>query len=83
MRVTRGVDLLMTVGEKAGHDAHCGACGSLLNSVVRDGAFVHVPMGTLVDEPTIRPSMHIYVGSKAHWFEITDHLPRFDTLPDA
>ncbi|MGI4959803.1 MAG: GFA family protein, partial [Janthinobacterium lividum] len=35
----------------------------------------------LVDEPSIRPSMHIFVGSKAPWFEITDGLPQFDELP--
>jgi hypothetical protein len=56
-------------------------CGSLLYSVVRDGKFVHVPMGTLVDDTTIRPTRHIFVGSKAPWFTITDDLPQYDTLP--
>ena len=54
-----------------------GVCGSLLFSVVRDGAFVHVAMGSLVDAPSIRPTEHIFVGSKAPWFEITDDLPQF------
>jgi len=45
--------------------------------VVRDGAFVHVAMGTLVDDPAIRPSKHIFVGSKAPWFTITDDLPQY------
>jgi hypothetical protein len=35
-------------------------------------------MGSLVDVPTIRPSSHIFVGSKAPWFEITDDLPQFE-----
>jgi hypothetical protein len=52
--------------------------GSLLYSVVRDGAFVHVTMGTLVDTPSIRPSKHIFVGSKAPWFTITDDLPQYE-----
>ncbi len=47
-------------------------------SVVRDGAFLHVSMGSLVDAPTIRPTHHIFVGSKAPWFEIADDLPQFD-----
>ena len=34
-------------------------------------------MGTLTDEPTIRPSKHIFVGSKAPWFTITDDLPQY------
>ena len=54
----------------------------MLYSVVRDGAYVHVAMGTLVDDPTIRPSMHIFVGSKAKWYQITDDLPQFEALPD-
>ena len=57
--------------------AHCGKCGSLLYSVVREGAFVHVAMGTLVDDPSIRPTAHIFVGSKASWFAITDDLPQY------
>jgi hypothetical protein len=50
----------------------------LLYSVVRDGAFVHVAMGTLVDDPTIRPTKHIFVGSKARWFTISDDLPQYE-----
>jgi hypothetical protein len=43
---------------------------------VLDGAFVHVALGTLVDEPSIRPTEHIFVGSKAPWYDITDELPQ-------
>src|SRR5215217_3504243 len=50
----------------------------LLVFVVRDGAYVHVALGSLVDAPTIRPGGHIFVGSKASWFEITDDLPQFE-----
>ena len=78
LRVTRGEDRLTRFGGEGGHDAHCEVCGSLLYSVVRDGAYVHVPMGTLVDDPSIRPTVHIFVGSKAPWFRITDDLPQFD-----
>jgi len=77
-RVVEGGDNLMIYGEEAGHDAHCRRCGSLLYSVVREGAFVHVAMGTLVDDPSIRPAAHIFVGSKAPWFEITDGLPQYE-----
>jgi hypothetical protein len=76
-RVTSGEDDLMIHGEAANHDAHCRHCGSLLYSLVRGGAFVHVAMGTLVDSPSIRPTAHIFVGSKAPWFSITDDLPQY------
>jgi hypothetical protein len=81
LTVTRGADGLLVYGEEAKNDTHCRACGSLLYSVVRDGAFVHVPMGTLVDAPSIRPSRHIFVGSKAPWFAITDDLPQHEEFP--
>ena len=76
-RLTQGADNLLTFGDETGHDARCKICGSYLYSVVRDGAFVHVAMGTLMDDPTIRPSAHIFVGSKAPWFTITDDLPQY------
>ena len=77
LRITKGEDNLMIVGEANANDTHCSLCGSLLYSVVRDGAFVHVAMGTLVDDPGIRPRAHIFVGSKAPWFTITDDLAQY------
>jgi hypothetical protein len=78
LTITDGLDDLAVFGDEDLNDARCGECGSFLFSVVRDGAFVHVSMGSLVDAPTIRPTEHIFVGSKAPWFEITDDLPQFD-----
>jgi hypothetical protein len=80
LKLTRGADQLLIYGEETGHDAHCGKCGSLLYSLVREAQFVHVTLGTLVDSPTIRPSAHIYVGSKAAWYTITDDLPQHQEL---
>jgi hypothetical protein len=72
----------MIVGEDIGHDARCGTCGAFLFSVVRDGAFVHVAMGSLIDTPSIRPKEHIFVASKADWFTITDDLPQYEEFPE-
>ena len=77
--VIKGKKQVLIFGdENASHDVHCKVCGSLLYSVVGDGAIVHVTLGTLVDDPAIRPQAHIFVGDKAPWFEITDHLPQHD-----
>lgn len=76
-RLTEGENGLLIFGDASGHDAHCGRCGSLLYSLVREAAYVHVAMGTLVDSPSIRPTAHIFVGSKAEWFTITDDLPQY------
>jgi hypothetical protein len=78
LEITEGLDDVAVFGEEELNDTRCGTCGSFLFSVVRNGAFVHVAMGSLVDAPTIRPTEHIFVGSKAAWFEITDDLPQFD-----
>ena len=75
--VVIGADSLTIYGGEAAHNAHCRHCGSMLYSLVRDGAFIHVTMGTLLDAPTIRPSAHIFVGSKAPWHAITDDLPQY------
>ncbi len=76
LEVTEGRDSLLIFGEPDEHNTRCGVCGSLLYSVVRGGAYVHVALGSLVDAPAIRPTEHIFVGSKAPWFEITDDLPQ-------
>jgi hypothetical protein len=76
LEVTEGSDKLLVFGDDDLNHTRCGVCGSLLFSVVRDGAYVHVAMGSLVDDPSIRPAGHIFVGSKAPWFEITDDLPQ-------
>jgi hypothetical protein len=78
LSVTAGAGDMMIFGGPDNHDAHCRACGSLLYSLVRDGAYVHVALGTLVDDPAIRPTAHIFVGSKAPWFTITDDLPQYE-----
>ena len=78
LELTDGADRLLVVGEEDANHTRCGVCGSLLYSVVRDGEYVHVAMGSLVDAPSIRPTAHIFVGSKAPWFEITDDLPQHD-----
>ena len=78
LSITEGRDNLLIFGEENAHDVRCKKCGSFLYSLVREGAFVHVTMGTLVDTPRIRPTAHIFVGSKAPWFTITDHLPQHE-----
>jgi hypothetical protein len=81
LRIVTGADQLLRFGDELTHDAHCRICGSLLYSVVRAGAFVHVTLGTLLDPPAIRPSAHIFVGSKAPWFSISDDLPQHAEFP--
>lgn len=81
LEITDGRETVLIVGEEDGNHTRCALCGSLLFSVVREGAYVHVALGSLVDAPSIRPTKHIMVSQKAPWFEITDGLPQFEQLP--
>lgn len=81
LQIVEGADRLLVWPEPDRGHVRCGVCGGFLYSVVRAGKWVHVGMGTLEDEPTIRPELHIHVASKAPWFEITDDLPQYAELP--
>jgi hypothetical protein len=77
-RLSRGRDSLLIYGEAGEHDARCARCGSLLYSLVLEGSRIHVALGSLRDTPSISPQAHIFVGSKAPWYEITDGLPQYE-----
>lgn len=81
LRVTAGAASLLVAGDADGAYAmRCRECFSLLYWTPRDGTF-RVPYGALVDPPTLEPMGHMFVGSKAPWYEIRDDLPRFDEYP--
>ncbi|WP_421951771.1 GFA family protein [Pelagibacterium sp.] len=84
LSITSGQDNVLRYGGVApgeSHDIHCKLCGSLLYSIVQKGTRANVSLGTLTDAPSIRPTMHIFVGSKAPWYEITDDLPQHERFP--
>ena len=82
LRVTKGAGSLSVIGDAdAVHAMHCRACLSLLYWTVRDGAYVRIPYGSFIDEPTLKPTAHMFVGSKASWHEILDDLPQHDQYP--
>ena len=56
----------------------CQDCGSSLFVEKLQEGLVHVRMGTLDGASPVQPMAHVFVGSKADWFEITDGLPQFE-----
>lgn len=79
LRVVCGSERTLIFGEfAANHDVHCGICGSFLYSVLNQGTHLHLTLGTLTDEPSIRPTAHIFVADKAPWHQITDALPQYE-----
>ena len=79
-RFTRGEDRL---GSYKVPDAQffmqvfCRSCGSPMPRVDTGRGFVVIAMGAVDADPGVRPRNHIFVASKAPWFEITDALPQF------
>ena len=77
-RLIAGRDLLTEYESSPGKfRAFCARCGSpILSRWTAHPDFVRIRLGTLDDDPGSRPLLHVWVGSKAPWFEITDELPR-------
>jgi len=82
LQVTAGNKHLLIEGECSdGYGARCGRCYAFLFAAVRGRQYVHVSLGVLAGTPSRLPDHHIYVGSKAPWYQITDELPQYDELP--
>lgn len=41
----------------------------------------YVAMGTMDGDPKLPPAYHIFVGSKAPWYQINDSADRYDEFP--
>jgi hypothetical protein len=55
----------------------CRTCGCPVPQAGRDGQRLWVPVGALDDDPELRISGHIWVGSKAKWEVICGDAPQF------
>jgi hypothetical protein len=61
--------------------AFCRQCGGKVPRISKERGIVVVPMSALDTDPGIRPTAHIFVASKAPWFEITDQLTQYPGAP--
>jgi hypothetical protein len=57
----------------------CGDCGSAL-FLISDGypGYVCIKAGSLDDASELKPEMHIYIGSKLPWVQLSDGLPQYE-----
>jgi hypothetical protein len=60
----------------------CARCGSVVPDGVARNGRVTLPAGSFDGDPGARPLAHIFVASKAPWYEIADSLPRFAAYPE-
>lgn len=65
----------------SGHRPFCGICGSVAPMRLPAMQLVCAPAGNLQGEMDTRPTAHMFVGSKAPWYTITDTLPQHETFP--
>ena len=64
------------------HRGFCRVCGSpILSKFDAHPAYYGLPLGTLDEDPGVRPGLHVHVASKAPWFTITDDLPQLPEGP--
>lgn len=68
-------------GAKFFAHAYCKTCGSSVPRARVDGSVYNVPVGSLNQSPGIEAKGHIFIGSKADWFEVTGDLPQWDEMP--
>jgi hypothetical protein len=61
--------------------AFCRRCGGALPRLSTELKGAIVPAGSLDSYPGMQPLAHIFVGSKADWFDITDRLPQYAEYP--
>ena len=56
----------------------CRQCGATLQYMSdKSPDNLEIALGVLDDDPGVRPTHHIFVASKAPWFEIADGLPQY------
>jgi hypothetical protein len=88
LRWLRGENLVKYYETPGGYQrGFCRECGSpILNRTAPNSkraaqspqslSQYGIPLAILDDSP-VRPECHVFVGSKAPWFEITDKLPQY------
>jgi hypothetical protein len=59
----------------------CARCGSPVPTVVPDFGLVLIPAGSVDTSLRSPTAVHIHVGSKAVWHDITDSAPQFAEMP--
>jgi len=59
----------------------CSECGSRVARQTPGSDTVLLPLGSLDDEPALKPQAHIFTDSRAGWSCSGDDLPTFPEMP--
>jgi hypothetical protein len=78
-RWTKGEDQIAEYQDTPGYVVRfCRTCGSPAPSLLEDHGLMFLHVGALDGDPGTTLSHHIFVGSKAPWYEIGDGLPQHE-----
>jgi hypothetical protein len=81
-RWVRGEDAIAKYkSSEHGVRMYCRQCGSVAPTLMPEAGLAIAPAGNLDGDPGIRPQGHMFVGSKAAWYTITDSLPQHAAMP--
>jgi hypothetical protein len=81
-RWVSGEDSICTYKTQSGGSrSFCRICGSVTPSFMSSMNLVALPAGNLDGDLGIKPQSHIFAGSKASWYEISDSLPQHAGFP--
>jgi hypothetical protein len=78
-RFLSGEDLIVQYESTPGSfRGFCRVCGSMAPGKAPYLQTASIPAGLLDDDPGVRPILHVFAGSKAPWWEITDGLRQYE-----
>lgn len=82
-RIAKGEKSLRSYRNEAGvHRVFCGNCGSpIIGHRENAPEIVRLRIGTLDTPIEAKVSAHIFVGSKAEWYDIHDDAPQYEERP--
>ncbi|MEY4561238.1 MAG: hypothetical protein RLZZ618_515 [Pseudomonadota bacterium] len=83
LRVTSGAELITEFASSpTRRKCFCSRCGSpLFIRRTNLPEFMVIALAVLDDDAQQGPERHVFVGSKASWHAITDHLPQYQIYP--
>ncbi len=74
-------DVQTYASSEHGQRYFCGTCGSVAPTLAPQMELAVLPAGNLQGTLGIKPQAHMFVGSKASWYTISDSLPRYEEYP--
>ncbi len=74
-----GQNIVTGFKHRTGFNSHfCSICGSPVPNKLRKSEYIWIPAGLLEDSENLEIVLHLYVGSKSHWEEISNSGMKYE-----